>query len=362
MIRLKDNKKPAKKELVLKKWVVVFLTIVIIMAVIANVILLLNSIKIGKKDTRQIDYVYQIKQKMDYKVLLYPNSFIEKEYLGKGETYLSDLVKTINVTYNYQYNSSKKINLHYDYKIEAIVTGEYYLANDDTASKVWTKKYLISSKNGDVEDAYALNLNPSAEIDYNFYNDVVSEFRKELKLSINANLSVLLTTHVTGKIDNNKIDDTKTMEIKLPLNQLAFKITENLSESDSKQFMKEEIYVKDINYRRLITGVIAQISIIILVINYFRLILDIKPKSYYEKKKRKYLKEYGDIIVEINNQILDDNFSVIEVKSFNELVDLEEESHIPINFYQFHGEEKGEFLIIHNNILYKYILVGKHKK
>lgn len=350
-----------KKTLELKKWAIIALAIVVAILVIIDLLLILSSVKIGKKDTGEITYIYNTKQSVDYKALLYPNSFIEDEYLGRGQSYLADLVKSIEVMYNYQYTSSKKVNLHYDYNIKAIITGEYRLTDDDSSSKVWTKEYLLQEESEDKEDIYNLNLTPTVSIDYNSYNDIVSEFRKELKLSINANLSVILTTHITGEVEEDEIDDTKTIELVMPLNQQAFKITENYDKEDSKQFTKLENYVEDINYRKLILGVVAQVALVVLTIHFFRLAFNVKPKSHYEKTIHKYLKAYGDIIVEVNTPISTSDLQLVTVKSFEEMIDLEEELRIPMNFYQYPGKEKGEFTIVANNIIYRYILRSEKK-
>lgn len=53
-------------------------------------------------------------------------------------------------------------------------------------------------------------LNPKANIDYNYYNEIVSEFRKKLKLPISAKLMVTFTADVNGKL---KMKKSKIKEI-----------------------------------------------------------------------------------------------------------------------------------------------------
>ena len=43
-------------------------------------------------------YSYNINQDLDYRVNLYDNSYIESEYLGKNDTYISDLIKEISIS------------------------------------------------------------------------------------------------------------------------------------------------------------------------------------------------------------------------------------------------------------------------
>ena len=199
-------------------------------------------------------------------------------------------------------------------------------------------------------------LNPKVNIDYNYYNEIVSEFRKKLKLPISAKLMVTFTADVNGEIENEKIKDKRNIIIEIPLNQQAFKIEEKYLEDESKYINTEKNQIKKFDYKNIIIFSIVQIIILIVFIFLLKLVLNVKPKSKYEQTRDKYLKEYGDIIVEINNKVYDDNLRFIEVKSFKELVDLEEELRIPINFYEDSNGLIGYFTIIHSDFLYYYII------
>ena len=61
--------------------------------------------------------------------------------------------------------------------------------------------------------------------------------------------------------------------------------------------------------------------------------------------------EFLHILI-LNTPYLD----IIEVKNFNEMIDLEEELRVPIMFYETIEYLEGEFTLVHNNILYKFIL------
>lgn len=356
IIMIQKSSVNLKKSLVLKKGVKVFLVVVIIILLVINILLIISGFKTSAKKIKELDYSYHLKQNIDYKVPLYHNSFIEKEYLGKNENYISDLVKSIDATFQYQYLSNKQIDLKYYYQIKAIINGEYKLNDDDSSAKVWTKEYVLDSKVEEVKNTDHLNLKPEVIIDYHLYNNTVSEFRKELKLPINASLSVICSIHVTGNTEENEIDDTKEMIMYIPLNNQAFKITEELTTEDSKQFFKEENYIEKSNYFKLITVTVAQVSLGVVAINFIYLLLSINPKTYYQKQKQKYLKTYGDIIVEISTPVKKDNLQVVIVKSFEEMIDLEEELRIPINFYEDKEGKRGQFTIVHNSILYLYVL------
>lgn len=95
---------------------------------------------------------------------------------------------------------------------------------------------------------------------------------------------------------------------------------------------------------------------------FFKEIFNVEKKTNYTLKLNKILKSYGDIIVELATQINMENYQIIDVKNFNEMIDLEEELHIPINFYETIDSYEGEFYLIHSNVIYRYILTNEDEK
>ena len=79
-----------------------------------------------------------------------------------------------------------------------------------------------------------------------------------------------------------------------------------------------------------------------------------EKESAYEKEIKRILKEYGDIIVEINTLMDISKMAIIEVKSIRELIDLESELRIPILYYE--EENESWFMIIQGRQLYRFII------
>lgn len=50
------------------------------------------------------------------------------------------------------------------------------------------------------------------------------------------------------------------------------------------------------------------------------------------------------------------DMNIVEVKNFNEMIDLEEELGVPIMFYEMIEYIEGEFTLVHIHILYKFVL------
>ena len=50
---------------------------------------------------------------------------------------------------------------------------------------------------------------------------------------------------------------------------------------------------------------------------------------------------------------------IVDVKNFDQLLDIEEEIRMPILFYETIPGEEGEFVILFDNMVYRYIISGK---
>lgn len=72
-------------------------------------------------------------------------------------------------------------------------------------------------------------------------------------------------------------------------------------------------------------------------------------------KVSKILKKYRDIIVELENKPNFEIKNVVDVKDFEELIDVEEEIRVPILFFE--DEEKFVFIIIGDNVIYRKIII-----
>ena len=208
---------------------------------------------------------------------------------------------------------------------------------------------------------FFLKVDENIKIDYPKYNEVVDKFKNEIKLPITAYLSVDFEVKVSGVVDHKSVGDKQNIRLKIPLNQQAFKISKDYNKNVEKEIKKLTDKDLEIEMKKEICGTILIVVTISLFIVLYKDIFDIAKKNYYNTTLDKLLKDYGDVIVELNSEINKDGLQVVEVKNFNEMLDLEEELKIPIMFYEIEEDELGEFTINHNNIIYRYILKDEER-
>ena len=338
----------------LKLWIRILLMVIILVIFSQGVIMILRGIT--KNKTNKTIYSYNINQDVNYNIDIYNNNLFETENLGMDQTYVSNIVKSINTNFKYKYKNNKKVPLNYEYSIIATINGEYTLPNENENSKLWQKKYnLIDTVKKETTNT-KFRIDENIKIDYPKYSEVVEKFKNEIKLPITAYLSVDFEVKVSGVVNHKSIGDKQNIKLKIPLNQQAFKISKDYNKNVRKKIKKLTDEELKIEMKKEICGTILIIVAISLFIVLYKDIFDIARKNYYNTTLEKLLKDYGDVIVEINSEIAKDCLQVVEVKNFNEMLDLEEELKIPIMFYEIAEDEIGEFTINHNNIIYRFML------
>lgn len=333
--------------------------IIILVIFSQGIIMILKGIT--KNKTNKTIYSYNINQDVNYNIDIYNNNLFETENLGMDQTYVSNIVKSINTNFKYKYKNNKKIPLNYEYSITATINGEYTLPDEDEKSQLWTKKYNLVDTVKKETTNNSFQIDENIKIDYPKYNEVVDKFKNEIKLPITAYLSVDFEVKVSGVVDHKSVGDKQNIRLKIPLNQQAFKISKDYNKNVEKEIKKLTDKDLEIEMKKEICGTILIVVTISLFIVLYKDIFDIAKKNYYNTTLDKLLKDYGDVIVELNSEINKDGLQVVEVKNFNEMLDLEEELKIPIMFYEIEEDELGEFTINHNNIIYRYILKDEER-
>ena len=116
---------------------------------------------------------------------------------------------------------------------------------------------------------------------------------------------------------------------------------------------------KDFSISNQITLALSIISIIISLGFLVRLIMFINKtspkKTLYDLTLAKILREYDRVIVD-SKKIVNMDGEVIDVKSFNELLDVRDNIEKPIIFSEVHKGLKSIFIVKTSNETYRYVL------
>lgn len=104
---------------------------------------------------------------------------------------------------------------------------------------------------------------------------------------------------------------------------------------------------------RIILWTMIIITSLLLVFTYRR---DLKSVSLYERTLKKILSTYDSIIVNVEKLPSLSDLSVVDVTSFEELVDAQGEVRLPINFKEDKKKRIAKFVLVRNNLAWVYTL------
>ena len=341
----------------------IFLNLLLTSALaLTGLILITNSLSINPKEKLQ----YQEKGNVKYSVCLKENNFFEDECLNSNMSYIASLIKDITLNFNYQFNSNlDKIMKSVDYEIVA----KLVIKNNDTKTNYYEKEYILTPKTNDKVNSNQkqYNLNKKITIDYDYYNNIVTNFKSEYGVNSESYLEVYLKTYNNIEEEYRDIPTTTQISVQIPLSQKAVEIkfnTQEINKNINKTITSKDIIIN--GYKKLITGVILLFfSLICMISTVIKIKKHYKAKSNYDKFIKKILKEYDRIIVEtktlwswnLESIMWNENkYNILIIKSFSELVDVRDNLLSPIMFYNMQSQKTSIFYILNNNNLYIYMV------
>ncbi len=324
----------------------------IIIFFVLSLVFLISSISVKARH----NVLYNQSSNLDYKVYLKPNDYYKESYLGKNMQYIANLIDNIDISFNYNFSANQNINYTYMYYVKADVS---VTDTDDKSKVIYSKSDRLTEPTTiNKEDSNGFTILQNAKINYSEYNDLVKSFKSSYGISANSNLVLSLCIEIKDEKGNliRSTDSADTMKITIPLTEQMIDIKMDYKEVNNSN--NARIY-KDFSISNQITLALSIISIIISLGFIVRLIMFIKKtspkKTVYDLTLAKILREYDRVIVN-SKKIVNMDGEVIDVKSFNELLDVRDNIEKPIIFSEIHKGLKSVFIVKTSNETYRYIL------
>lgn len=319
---------------------------------ILGFILFVSSISIKARSS----VLYRQVSNLDYKVYLKQNDYYKEPYLNKNMRYIASLIDNVDVNFNYNFMVNQNINYKYTYYIKADVT---VADSEDKTKVIYSKSDKLTDYKTVVKDnSTGFTINENIKVNYADYNDLVKAFKSSYAISASSNL--VLSLHVgiedgKGNIIKN-IDSNDVMKLTVPLTEQMINISMDYNEVNNSD--NARIY-KDFSISNNVTLILSIISIIISIVFIVRLLLFLKKttskKTAYDTTLSRILREYDRVIVN-SKKMVNISEDVIDVKNFNELLDVRDNLEKPIIFSEIHKGQKSVFIVRTANETYRYIL------
>lgn len=316
--------------------------------------------KMGLKNTYQEEVSYKSSSNVSYKVYLLENDYFDEPYLGMNRTYISSLINYIDINFNYNLNFSNFVSGKYTYYIKGIIAADK-VKDDD--SSYWSKSYILKEPvTISYDNQNSFNIDTNAKVDYQKYNSLLNEFRKDYGISFDGTFKVQLVIESESNATNIKesIPVDSLIEVRVPLTQQVIDLSIDLSNNDNEGEVSETIVNNtSSNYVFLGLGILFMSVTLCLLWLIFRYIIFIYlSKSEYSKTLKKIFSTYDSVIVNVSNLPNLNDLKVIEVNTFSELIDAHSEVRMPINYYEEVADCKSVFVLVSTNMAWVYTLIN----
>lgn len=346
-----------ENKIILKQWVRVFLLIIVLAAIIASIVTIVKGLNPKQSESEKL-YSYNYTSNLNYKVYLKNNQFFTTPYIGMNKQYIASLIDHIDVDAVYNFQSTEELDYSYNYEIVATAKGLYQNAEGQDV-EVWSKSYPIANQANQSGSGKAFTINKNVQLNYNEYNDIMTDFRNQFGLSIDARVDLSMKINVNAGLKGateKDLDATNTMTLEIPLLQQTVNIKPNYVNTGGDTVYKNANEKTEINVALVSVGAVALVILLFVFKALVKSLLAVTRKSEYVLALNKILKEYADIIAETHNMPDLDKYDVINIKNFNDLVDVEEELHSPILCFEVKENVESVFVIVNNETAYKFTL------
>ena len=312
------------------------------MRMLINVILLLAllavfiySVSMSFSITKSEVITYGDKSNIDYKVYLKDNNFYDTPYLEKGMAYVASLIDEIKINYNYEFETSVVGNLDINYKVVA----KLVIASQSNSSVFYEKEYDLTKPIIDEmvnKNKYVIDRDVT--IDYGYYNQLANQFKSNYAVKTNSRLDVYLIVNEKNKEDNTyELSNTSTTTLTIPLSEQEININlDNQNINNENKIVKEsKVAIVDENITYLIVSIVTLVLLFAVVTSLLKKVLLVtrKKKNSYDKYVNRILSGYDRIIVNVRTAPNTDDYNVIKVENFQELVDVRDNTKEPINYF-----------------------------
>jgi hypothetical protein len=305
--------------------------------------------------TYYIDYTES--SNVDYSVQLAPNNFYEEEWIEKDKAYVSSLIENIMAKFNYELDMKATAGVEYSYS--------YYI---DATLRI-TDKYsgaviyepvteIVPLQSHKQNGAQKLVIKETVLVDYDEYNDKAISFNDTYKLK-DSSCMLVLTLHinVTGSCDEFEQNSENTyftsLNFPLAVDTAEPVVTSSTGNGESKVLACASAMNKDIFLAGSILFGVLDVILVAILIGFVHITKN--EDINYNIKVQKIFKNYRSYIQKITNVFETDNYQVLAVSTFNELLSIRDTIQSPILMCENEDQTKTGFMIPTNtNLLYVY--------
>lgn len=355
-----NTKKVKKNELVMPKKNNTITYILFAIAIVVTIILAeyFTTKKVDDIVLSQLNYFETAST--DFKVFYKDVAFKDKDYYvcdnNHQDTCVTQFVDEIKATFNYYNSYSEDIDGTYSYYVKATLK---VFEPGKEENVYWSPEYDLTDKETvDFNKKGNYRISKDITIDYEKYLEEYNKYKSKSAISTNAKLIVKFIVKNDGEYPGlNSIAHDANLVMEIPLSEQAFNISlSNSIKSEEQKIVNLEDNQADRIFTKIIAGLCWLFVVLLSAILFIVYRTNVNKESLYSRKLKKILNTYDSIIVNVESLPKTNDLSVVNVTTFEELVDAQMEVRLPINFKEDTKKHIAKFVLVRNNLAWVYTL------
>jgi hypothetical protein len=284
----------------------------------------------------------------DYTATLQNNTVYETTVLRPGQGILfKRILEAIDAELRYSVQSSTPLSIDGSYAIYAQLKTSY-----------WQKQYTLLPTTTFSTSSNTNAFTASFPIDINLYESIVQSINEEIGVNPgNPELIIQSTIMMHTQHSGKQISETFRPKLTIPLHQNTIEITENLTQTQrGMQYKTVQIENEDAGLNKQNWSA----ATIILFGGTIAFPLVVNRSSTKEDKQtktlKKFMKKYGEIIIEVQQKPDIIGSKNIAVNSIDDLIKVSEELGKPVLYTQLLDDYNHAFFVVDQSLVYYYLL------
>ena len=307
---------------------------------------------------KKVVYKYNNNFNEDTNVNLKDNSFILESEITEGQTYLSDLISSIDFNMNYNYTDSEPKDITYNYKIEATIKSVY--SSNNGSYDVLNKTEVLKEEDNKKANSKDLSIKENINVDYAKYHQIIKDFKQQMGISVDSYLYVKLIVNTKAKVGEQEVENEYSSNYSITLGDKIAIIEDNSEAENSKSIEENKTTIQKLSVN--IKAVVINVFVMLLGIILLRYVLtkteELKAiKNEYKLELNRILKSCESKLVQIEDLKQIDIENATRVKDIYQLLRLSDEALVPIYCYiKDEPAEEAYFIVTKYEKSYIYIL------
>ena len=339
---MSESEKAARAEYQLrrKKFIYIILAGVLVLSVLTASF----SIIFSKLDANTYVF-YEENGSAVYHAYLNENEYYEEERLNGNHAYISSLIHHMDIDFCYTSDmDTPDVVYKYQYRVDARMVIQDTLTGAPIYNPVET---ILGPTVQEYDGDNPLTLKPTVYIDYVKYNEKAQEVIDTYKLKdIVSYLDVTMYVDVVGTSEAFATDNEGqySINVRVPLTQNVLKpqVTSTIPAGPQKVLANPNEVKVVFKVLAIVFGIHLAAAIAFLVIY----VIKTRDEHIdYTRKVQKIVNSYKSFIQKIHNPFDSTGYQVLEIETFNELLEIHDTLQLPILMHENEDKTRTVFVI-----------------